>query len=163
MQVIGQKMVENGQSDVSNGEFNGGEHTMLRLEPGKYQTISVQLPTGNFVTLAFVPGHRNEADFECMDIHTTVGPRVPRTDGGQAGYLQHLVGFTVGTDTFTTRGEGKMPTTLATLLLREEHYNNPQTMEQAKGLLKRKQQEDAARKKVHLDPATKNLIKQASK
>jgi len=135
MKVIDQIHVDD--SKLECGHFNRCEHTRLELEPGVMQTISVKLPNGQFVTFSFVPAS-DANEFECCDIHTTSGPRVPRPDKHEPGYLQHLIGFTVGYNTFTTRGDEQMPTTLATLLLNPGHYANGKSQEQAQRLMKRK-------------------------
>lgn len=122
MRIIKQEVIDPKQGSRQNeGCFNGGEHTFLEAEAGNYQTISVKLPAGGFVTFAFVPSSDKE-NFECVDIHTTVGGQIPRPDGaGGTLYPQKLIGFTTGTNTFDTR---KIPqiTTLATLLLAPGHY-----------------------------------------
>jgi len=106
---------------VNAGHFNRCEHLFVELSPGEYQTISVKLPNGKHVTFAFVPG-RTPDDFECVDIHSTVGRHwKDTTTVGENHYEQQLVGFAKEGNTFDTR---KLPrkTALATLLLGSRHY-----------------------------------------
>jgi len=124
MKIISQSHVA--KADLTAGQFNNCEHTYLELDPGQYQTISVKLPSGQFVTLAFVPkyvGAEKSAEFECMDIHTTAGKQYTKS-GDRPAYRQALIGFGDGRDTFDTRALEKKhgrPTGLATLLLSAEH------------------------------------------
>lgn len=124
MKNITSDSVTPGGSRASNpANFNGGEHLRVEIEEGANQTISCKLPNGKFVTFAFCPSS-TPGEMECVDIHTNSGPAVPRAkgDGGPVGFLQHLVGFTYGSNTFATKQLPK-PTTLATLLLSARHYD----------------------------------------
>jgi hypothetical protein len=107
-------------TDLTKGEFNNCEHVCMQVEPGKYQTISCRLPNGKFVTFGFVPGVGDE--MECVDIHSTVGKHwTDKNTVGELHFVQHLIGFAPGCDTFDTRLM-KKPTSLATLLLNKLHY-----------------------------------------
>ena len=116
------------KADIRLGEFNNCEHLFVQLEPQKMATISVRLPNGKFVTVCFVPGKGEE--FECMDIHATVGRHwTDERTYGKDKWQHHLVGFTIGGgETFDTLREqpnptySTPPTTLATLLLDKEYY-----------------------------------------
>lgn len=103
------------------GHFNRCEHLFVELTPGEYQTISVKLPNGKHVTFGFVPG-RSPEDFECVDIHSTVGRHwKDRSTVGEDHYEQKLIGFAKEGDTFDTR-ELARKTGLATLLLGTRHH-----------------------------------------
>lgn len=109
---------------INLGEFNNCEHLFVQMEKGKYQTISCRLPNGKFVTFAFVPGEGEE--FECVDIHSTVGKRFqykPADDKKDIHFVQHAIGFSRNGNTFDTRNEVK-PTGLITLLLNKTHHAN---------------------------------------
>jgi hypothetical protein len=120
MKIIGQKIITDQSSTaLAQGLFNGGEHTFLELEHGKHQTVSVKLPNGKFITLAFVPSN-DPNEVECADIHTTCGA-VYKNSNGEISYQQSLIGFgDHGCDTFATRVL-KVPTGLATILLHSNH------------------------------------------
>jgi hypothetical protein len=110
------------KADITQGEFNNGEHLFVQLERGKNQTVSCRLPNGAFVTFAFVPGDGEE--FECVDIHSTVGKRFyykPTDEKSDVHYRQHAIGFSRNGDTFDTRKANK-PTGLLTLLLNKTHH-----------------------------------------
>ncbi len=119
MRILAQHKVE--KPDVNAGHFNRCEHLFVELTPGEYQTISVKLPNGKHVTFGFVPG-RTPEDFECVDIHSTVGRHWK--DGSTVGedhYEQKLIGFAKEGDTFDTRKLARK-TGLATLLLGAHHH-----------------------------------------
>ena len=121
MKVIKQEMVNS--PDLCEGHFNKCQHTFLELEKGEYATISVRLPSGEFVTFAFVPGTLPD-DVECVDIHSTVGQKFkykPTDDDKDLHFVQHAIGFSRYGDTFDTRKAGK-PTGLLTLLLGKGHH-----------------------------------------
>lgn len=118
MKVLRHEHVE--KADLQAGQFNNCEHLFIELAPGQCQTVSCQLPNGKHVTFGFVPGEGNE--FECVDLHATVGRHwTDDTTFGRHHYQQHLIGFAKQGDTFDTR-KGKKPTSLATLLLSSKHY-----------------------------------------
>ena len=99
--------------------LNKCEHLFVELHPHENQTISVELPNGQFVTLCFVASsNKATQDFECMDIHFNGGKPVHLNN--RDFFAHAFVGFTVGHNTFDTRN-GKEPTTLATLLLSPAH------------------------------------------
>ncbi len=119
LKVTAQYKVE--APDANAGHFNRCEHLFVELTPGEYQTISVRLPNGKHVTFGFVPG-RTPDDFECVDIHSTVGKHW--TDSATVGkdhYEQKLIGFAKEGDTFDTRKLDRK-TGLATLLLGAHHH-----------------------------------------
>lgn len=105
------------------GRCNRCEHLFVELMPGEYQTISVKLPNGKHVTFGFVPG-RTPGDFECVDIHATVGKHWrDTTTAGKDHYEQKLIGFAKEGDTFDTRKLARK-TALATLLLGARHHSD---------------------------------------
>lgn len=108
-------------SKIENGEFNACEHTFLECEPEKYQTISVKLPNGKFVSFAFIPASENE--MECVDIHTTAGNEITDKNGDRK-YIHHAIGFAPqGRNSFDTRrlNDG---TLFLTVLLNKDHFPN---------------------------------------
>jgi hypothetical protein len=118
MKIVRQEHIE--KADIRAGQFNNCEHLFIELAPGQCQTVSCHLPNGKHVTFAFVPGTGNE--FECVDIHSTVGKHwIDNLTFGLHHYQQHLVGFSRQGDTFDTR-RIKRPTSLATLLLSSHHH-----------------------------------------
>lgn len=116
------------KADIRLGEFNNCEHLFVQLEPQEMATISVRLPNGKFVTFSFIPAAGE--DFECVDIHATVGKHwKDDTTLGKDKWSHHLIGFTPGGGTtFDSRAEqpnptcSTKPTTLATLLLGPGYY-----------------------------------------
>lgn len=109
-------------ADLALGEFNNCEHLFVQLEPGEMTTISCRLPNGKFVTFCFMPTKGEE--FECVDIHSTVGKRFqykPTDAKIDVHYQQHAIGFSRRGDTFDTR-EVPRPTGLITLLLNKTHH-----------------------------------------
>lgn len=119
MKILRQEMIH--EADIRAGEFNNCEHLFIQVEPGQCQTVSCRLPNGKHVTFAFVPG--TGAEFECVDIHSTVGRHwVDSFTLGLHHYQQHLIGFSKPGDTFDTR-KIKRPTSLATLLLSSKHHH----------------------------------------
>jgi hypothetical protein len=125
MKVTGQRHVTDAPE---RGEtFNNCEHLFVRLDPGKCQTISVQLPNGKHVTFGFIPSG-DTGEFECVDLHCTMG-RPFRVEGrvGKWFHRQHLAGFSADNSAtvFDTRQQFDTPekrTTLATLLLHPRYY-----------------------------------------
>lgn len=110
--------------------FNGGQHIFIDIEPNKNQTLSCRLPNGKVVTFAFVPAGnsiKSSNEIECVDIHSNVGPELPRPDKTGNFNRHHLIGFTVGGTAFDTRrvesANPKHVTSMATLLLRTGHYH----------------------------------------
>ena len=101
--------------------FNKCEHLFVELHPHENQTISVELPNGQFVTLCFVASsNKATQDFECMDIHFSGGKKFFPKDRDYPLHKQVVVGFTTGHNTFDTRKITE-PTTLTTLLLSPAH------------------------------------------
>lgn len=111
-------VIDDPNTQRASGQFNRAEHLFVELEPGTVQTISVKLPNGKFVTFSFVNASDKSENFECCDIHSTVGKPVHRNN--RDFFAHAIVGFTVGHNTFDTRSM-KEPTTLATLLLSPAH------------------------------------------
>lgn len=129
LKVTAQLKVE--EPDVNAGHFNRCEHLFVELTPGEYQTISVKLPNGKHVTFGFVPG-RTPEDFECVDIHSTVGKHWrDSTTVGEDHYEQKLIGFAKEGETFDTRKLTRK-TGLATLLLGARHHSGQREMTTAK-------------------------------
>jgi hypothetical protein len=121
MKLIEVRNIQGG-GDISDGTFNGGEHTFMELEAGKNQTISVKLPNGEYVTFAFVPSQGLE--IECVDIHSTVGQKFKykaSDSNDDIHFVQHAIGFSRWGDTVDTRKSDK-PTGLLTLLLNKSHH-----------------------------------------
>lgn len=120
MKIIDHKFVKNGA--VEDGHFNGGDHVFIEVEAGAHQTVSCKLPNGKFVTFAFMPG--TGAEFECVDIHSTVGKHwTDEQTLGRNHWQQQAVGFSKGNNTFDTR-KVQTPTSLITLLLASGHHRN---------------------------------------
>ncbi len=118
MKVVRQEKIE--AADIPVGQFNNCEHLFIVLAPGQYQTVSCQLPNGKHVTFAFVPSDGDE--FECVDIHATVGKQwTDEQTLGKHHYEQKLIGFSKHGNTFDSR-KGKHPTSLTTLLLKSPYH-----------------------------------------
>lgn len=118
MRVIRQEHIK--KADIRIGQFNNCEHLFIELSSGQCQTISCKLPNGRHVTFAFVPSTGDE--FECVDIHATVGKHwIDSFTLGEHHYQQHLVGFRKGGNTFDTR-KLTHTTSLATLLLNSTYH-----------------------------------------
>ena len=121
MKITGQRKVE--KAVIEQGEFNNCEHLFVEMAQGEHQTISCKLPNGVFVTFAFVPN--SDGSFECVDLHTTVQKTTLMKFGVKVeqptAYVQQLIGFNRGSNSFDTR-RMKSKTLLATLLLHKSHY-----------------------------------------
>ena len=99
--------------------FNDNAHLCVELD-GESFTITCRTPRGKLVTFAFVKSDTD--DYECADVQyvNSPGPKVKNGDRKLTSF--HMIGFTVGTDTFDTRSVER-PTTLATVLLSDRHYS----------------------------------------
>lgn len=105
------------------GLFNSSETLFVKIEPGAVQTISAQLPSGEYVTFSFMPSASDPCGFECVDIHSTVHPK-GKNRNGDRDWAHHVLGFDCGGTPLDSRkpDQVKRPIGLLSLLLSKGHY-----------------------------------------
>ena len=91
--------------------FNEGPHICLKV--AGHATLSVLLPSGKTITLAFIPANGDE--HECMDVNVTGCAEHDNHDGRMLP-KHRLIAFKGGRD------KGRQEATITAILLNPEHY-----------------------------------------
>lgn len=104
-------------------KFNPGNHLCVDLPQG-HSTISVKLPNGRRISMAFVP--YSDENLGCMDIEYESPDKLPEEFGnkGQDYFAQRIIGFSHGRNSFRTSVDDEKPTHLFTLLLNPERKDD---------------------------------------
>ena len=108
-------MTSRGRIDVD-GFFNGADakgHPHICLKVAGHATLSVLLPSGKTITLAFIPANGDE--HECMDVNVTGCAEHDNHDGRMLP-KHRLIAFKGGRD------KGRQEATITAILLNPEHY-----------------------------------------
>lgn len=98
--------------------FNRFPHVNIDVPDGGF-TASFRTVAGKRITVAFCP-YRDDGPPGCVDIKYHDSGQSIMNNGAELP-IMHVVGFTVGHDTFNTR-KMKEPTTLITMLINDDDY-----------------------------------------
>ena len=100
--------------------FNRGPH--LAVEVDGHATISVNLPSGQQITFAFLPSGRDGSEHECCDVSVSGATQLKNGDGRMLP-AHHVVGFRGGQGQVDSRvGDDGRPATITAILLNRSHY-----------------------------------------